>query len=660
MNDMDWKSRYHQALESLENEARAARRIEYRLREALSRLAVAAIGHDVGVDEDLGSLREALRAGEPVDSIHSLVGEVSERVRQLREPSGGEAPAPRLRESMLRVLELIEGSVPDAEALQTLQAQAREASLHELAGLHPELAHQVAAVLEQRRRPGLLGRLFSVGAQDSGEAVDRWGNAAPGSEPVAADPQAEGAAGPEQPNEVLGRVVASALSEPELPESMREELRHLRREARPERLGEAMARLLGSAPADPPDPVPTAAADRESAQASPERSGKPEWRSPSQGGELGGPDGDVPDPGAPDADPAIAEAVTGRIGEALQRLAATLEDSEEAERVRKELGAAPAPERLPELIVALSGAIQAHRETLEGEKQALRDFIQELLGRIGKLESSLQQARGGDQEYDSRAEDMDSRIQEGLSGIGRELQEAEDLARLRELMRRRLDELERRYQERRQMESRHRARAAENLNRMNDQIQSLQKEVRDLRGRLSEARADSRLDPLTRLPNRRAYQERLRYEAARFERFGRPLSLALVDIDDFKSLNDEFGHRVGDRTLARLARVLGQGLRESDFLARYGGEEFILLLPETGPDEARDVLERQRRRVAETHFDEAGVRLRVTVSAGIASFAAGDGVEAVFERADAALYRAKEAGRNCCMGEDEGEAGIAE
>ena len=625
MTEMDWKSRYHQALESLENEAQAARRIEYRLREALARLAVAAIGHDVAVDRDLGRLRDALRAGDPVETIHSLVGEVSERVRRLREPTGGEAPAPRLRDSMLHVLELLEGAVPDAEALERLRSSTRHASLHELAGLHPELTRQLEAGFQQMRRPGLLDRLFSRGKLATGPSQVHGSTGA-----VPGDAATRSPDDPDTP--AMHRVLAVAMADRSLPDRLRQQLRGLMQEEEPERLGEELARLLANLPADTPEPSSSL---------------------PAEGTDAPDPTEEMPAAQASEDDtqPVATEAIVARIGTALDQLAGLLEDSGEADRVRQELTGSPTPERLPELIAALGGAMQAHRETLEGEKQALRDFIQELMGRIGKLESSLQQARGGDREYDSRAEDMDSRIQEGLSGIGRELQEVQDLARLRDLMRQRLDELEERYQERRRMESQHRARAAENLNRMTDQIQSLQSEIRDLRERLNEARADSRMDSLTRLPNRRAYHERLRYEAARFKRFARPLSLVLLDIDDFKSLNDNFGHRVGDRTLTRLAGVLSHGLRESDFLARYGGEEFVLLLPETGMDESLEVIERQRRQVAETRFEESGVRLPVTISAGIASFTDGDRAEAVFERADKALYRAKEAGRNRCMTE---------
>jgi len=153
-------------------------------------------------------------------------------------------------------------------------------------------------------------------------------------------------------------------------------------------------------------------------------------------------------------------------------------------------------------------------------------------------------------------------------------------------------------------------------------------------------------DGLTHLFNHRFLQERLTQEVERYRRHGRVFSLIILDIDHFKRYNDAFGHPEGDRLLVELAGILTRSVRQVDFVARYGGEEFAIVLPECPPDQAVLVAERIRRNV-EAFENRHQDRYNLTISAGVASFPA-DGEEkgSIFEKADRALYRAKEEGRN--------------
>ena len=150
-------------------------------------------------------------------------------------------------------------------------------------------------------------------------------------------------------------------------------------------------------------------------------------------------------------------------------------------------------------------------------------------------------------------------------------------------------------------------------------------------------------DPLTGLANHRAFQERLHAEVARARRHGRPLTLALIDLDHFKQINDLAGHATGDRVLGELGARLRAALREEDLLARIGGDEFALLLPETDEPDAHAVLERVRRtREREPLVDG----LRVTISAGLCGLERAGDAETILRLADGALYWSKEQGRN--------------
>ncbi len=154
-------------------------------------------------------------------------------------------------------------------------------------------------------------------------------------------------------------------------------------------------------------------------------------------------------------------------------------------------------------------------------------------------------------------------------------------------------------------------------------------------------------DVLTGLPNRRFLLDRLNEEAAEADRFGRPLSFVLLDVDHFKRVNDRCGHPAGDEVLRQVARLLRAGLRRYDVAARFGGEEFAILLPGTGSEVAREVAERARRCLAGSDIEIAEDEiLRVTASFGVAERRPGEPVAELVRRADDALYRAKEEGRD--------------
>ena len=162
-----------------------------------------------------------------------------------------------------------------------------------------------------------------------------------------------------------------------------------------------------------------------------------------------------------------------------------------------------------------------------------------------------------------------------------------------------------------------------------------------------ELQRQTRTDALTGIANRRSFFERAEHEFARSRRHGTPLSMAAIDIDHFKRVNDGYGHPTGDRVLLDFAACCQQALREEDLCARTGGEEFCLLLPETGHDAAIAIAERIRAMTQSCHPCAEHPELQVTASFGVSSLLAGDAdFQALFARADRALYAAKDQGRN--------------
>jgi len=154
-------------------------------------------------------------------------------------------------------------------------------------------------------------------------------------------------------------------------------------------------------------------------------------------------------------------------------------------------------------------------------------------------------------------------------------------------------------------------------------------------------------DDLTGALNRRVFMQLLADERARAQRGDQPFCIAVLDIDHFKAVNDRFGHLTGDAVLKEFCAVAAAAIRVTDRFARYGGEEFILLLaPGTGADMARIATDRVRQAVQAHDWEPIAAGLKVTISAGVAEYAADEGIEQLIRRADAALYAAKEAGRN--------------
>ncbi len=156
-------------------------------------------------------------------------------------------------------------------------------------------------------------------------------------------------------------------------------------------------------------------------------------------------------------------------------------------------------------------------------------------------------------------------------------------------------------------------------------------------------------DPLTQLRNRRFAMEVAQHEAAVFQRGGRPPALLLCDIDHFKRINDRHGHEAGDAVLRAVAQALRDGVREIDHVARWGGEEFLVLLPDTEEAEAHRVADRLREAVQQLEAGPRAEALVVTMTIGVSVLRAGEGIDQALARADKALYRGKEAGRNRVM-----------
>ncbi|MBI5451424.1 MAG: GGDEF domain-containing protein [Gammaproteobacteria bacterium] len=188
---------------------------------------------------------------------------------------------------------------------------------------------------------------------------------------------------------------------------------------------------------------------------------------------------------------------------------------------------------------------------------------------------------------------------------------------------------------------------ARKLDKAKNYLKIIESEGHLLNDELTRAHMLSLTDELTDLPNRRAFMRRLEDEVARVQRYGSPLTLALIDLDHFKAINDKLGHPAGDEVLRNFSKNVLSLFRHHDLVARYGGEEFAIVLPNTTLEGAERALQKVQQRTAAVPFDHDGESHPMpTLSAGIAQYHPGDTPGMLIENADRALYQAKNLGRN--------------
>jgi len=184
------------------------------------------------------------------------------------------------------------------------------------------------------------------------------------------------------------------------------------------------------------------------------------------------------------------------------------------------------------------------------------------------------------------------------------------------------------------------------LQTMKKRAESTEAEIAKLHQELDRVSAQARHDPLTGALNRQGLDEAVNREVAKVKRQDTPLSVALLDIDNFKKLNDSLGHATGDVALTHLATVTREVMRPQDTLARYGGEEFVILMPDTALENGVEAMVRLQRELTKRFFLAGTEKVLITFSAGVAQLAPGETGPEAIKRADQAMYLAKRAGKN--------------
>ena len=283
------------------------------------------------------------------------------------------------------------------------------------------------------------------------------------------------------------------------------------------------------------------------------------------------------------------------------------------------------------------------------EHQEMADFLSTLTEELAELGLKTAGVNMATEDADKKRISMDREVAAQMADLQKKTATATQLDPLRQLVSIRLHSINHQLQSHTLLDQAEREKNQRELRALLQKIRDMESETAELQIRLDAAQRRATSDPLTSLPNRFAFEERLTNEIARSHRYGTALTMAIWDVDFFKSINDTYGHKSGDKALIVIAKLLSQHCRESDFVARFGGEEFVMLLPETSAKSALKLADKLRKIIERSSFNANGDRVSITLSCGLTQYVKGDSNESIFVRADMALYQAKQNGRNQCI-----------
>jgi diguanylate cyclase len=303
--------------------------------------------------------------------------------------------------------------------------------------------------------------------------------------------------------------------------------------------------------------------------------------------------------------------------------------------------------------VSIEALLQSCLRTIEiiiasvtDERQSAQHFLLKLNEALTGVQQAVVSSLNTSNNIKEKMLLLNQQIEQQISNLTADTKSATSLEQLQSLVGTKLGAITCSLREKEQLEKDERELMLTTLRHMESRLAELDQEAAQFKKRLAEQKFRSLQDALTELPNRAAFDERFELEIRRSQRYGKPLSIALADVDHFKQINDNYGHSAGDKTLKVIAQALKQSLRETDFIARYGGEEFIILFPETHLSELKLPLNNLKDRIKKIPFKFKDKNVPISISFGATELKSTDNNRAAFDRADEALYEAKRAGRD--------------
>ncbi|MDQ7073103.1 MAG: GGDEF domain-containing protein [Gammaproteobacteria bacterium] len=335
--------------------------------------------------------------------------------------------------------------------------------------------------------------------------------------------------------------------------------------------------------------------------------------------------------------------------ELLERFSLPTELSKKATKIRHQIEDGITPDQLPTIINDIAEIVSSIGSQAVNEKLEYQQFLEALTSKLQSLDEHIRETSDNDVKGFEERHAINQAMESEVQGLRGHVAQADNLEQLKSTVNDRLDALNRHFENHQRSDRAQFEQSQKQIQALNTRLKAMEEESILLRESASKSRELALKDALTGIWNRQALNENIEKEFIRWQRYQKPLSLVVWDVDFFKKVNDTYGHAAGDKVLKTIARLFMQATREADFIARFGGEEFVGIFPETRLEDALSLANKIREKIQNSKFHYEHKPVPITASAGLATFRPNDTVEDVFKRADAALYRAKESGRNRCI-----------
>ncbi|KRP62817.1 GGDEF domain-containing protein [Pseudomonas trivialis] len=655
-----WKEKYLLSIEQQDKlERRWAARLDL-LRRGLVRSTLAAEGTDRAVDQCMKEMRDVVRTDDMDAALAALLPRLEKAV--LDSEQRRETRVDQISTALTALVAQLQQLPLPREVARPLKAfakqldsrvgQAREIPLllSELSSLQGQALNNLEADGETPRPgPGLLQRLFGGGKEAAPETLAVEPAITPAPKPVAPEPVTEELA--TTPSEPPAKVLpTSAPLPPTLTAAPVTEVT-----AQPKVEAAVAETAVATAEPEPQTEDPP----NESALAAfietpdllvetPDETSIGSLSLPPvlEVEEVDEPPGEsgyaLPDPPEPSYS-SVARHIEGTLLGLLEDLSLPERHRPQAEAMRERLANGLNWYELLPILDDLAVLMLAVTDSGQHEFEA---YLKHLNERLEAFQSHLQVTSDDHLDSRSAARQLDTQIREQVDGLQSSVQEAADLDSLKQVLESHIEGLLGTMDEHREQRDQREQEVAARLQGLAERVANMEQEALGYREHMEVQRQKALIDPLTRLPNRAAWGERLDHEVNAWHQQGNSLSLAMLDLDHFKRVNDGYGHLAGDKVLKIIANVLRKHLHGSDFIARFGGEEFVLLMPDTSLTQALAVGEVLRAAIEACPFHFKGEPVTITLSMGVAQFQPGERSDLALKRADEALYRAKAAGRN--------------
>jgi diguanylate cyclase len=352
----------------------------------------------------------------------------------------------------------------------------------------------------------------------------------------------------------------------------------------------------------------------------------------------------------PPADPAERETrIDSALAHMLDRLSALPELRPAIAALHDRTFTELSSDELAERLERVTNLIGEQRQSLLREKREIEDMLVQIDSRLEAISAFFSFEEADRSSTRDNSQKLNMLVMGEVNDISTDMTQASSLVDLRGRVGNRLEAINTHLSDFRNREEERLNAQVDRTLSLRARVEELERESRALQSSLQAEQRAAMIDALTGIPNRAAYDDRMAHEFARWQRHGGTITIAAWDVDNFKGINDEFGHMAGDKVLRILGQHMARSVRGTDFMGRYGGEEFVMIMVGMDSEQALRACNKIRAGIQAIAFHFRDRPVTVTASCGITTFRMGDTPEMAFERADGALYAAKDGGRNRCV-----------